>query len=113
MEHEVPSRCNDETMDIIDYEDSDQEDGELPDLLTFPLLIYLLVFVSRFSLQGDGIRGLHNSFYVVKVCGVMLGRSLATGKHFKTGLVGYHVNDDDWMICDDGCCSRKQTWSMA
>ncbi|GJW87603.1 hypothetical protein Tco_0162943 [Tanacetum coccineum] len=28
MEHEVPNRCD----DITDYEDSDQEDGELPDL---------------------------------------------------------------------------------
>nr|GEY45466.1 hypothetical protein [Tanacetum cinerariifolium] len=36
MEHEVPNRCDDETVYIIDYEDSDQEDGELPDLPTFP-----------------------------------------------------------------------------
>ncbi|GJZ75752.1 hypothetical protein Tco_0640217 [Tanacetum coccineum] len=31
MEHEVLNRCD----DITDYEDSDQEDGELPDLPTF------------------------------------------------------------------------------
>ncbi|GKA64645.1 hypothetical protein Tco_0764352 [Tanacetum coccineum] len=31
MEHKVPNRC----VDITDYEDSDQEDGELPDLPTF------------------------------------------------------------------------------
>ncbi|GJU56678.1 hypothetical protein Tco_1234444 [Tanacetum coccineum] len=31
MEHEVLSRCD----DITNNEDSDQEDGELPDLLTF------------------------------------------------------------------------------
>ncbi|GKD64458.1 hypothetical protein Tco_1306566, partial [Tanacetum coccineum] len=31
MEHEVLNRCD----DITDYEDSDQEDGELPNLLTF------------------------------------------------------------------------------
>ncbi|GJT52636.1 hypothetical protein Tco_0978793 [Tanacetum coccineum] len=31
MEHEVPNRCD----DITNYEDSDQEDGELPDLPTF------------------------------------------------------------------------------
>nr|GEZ93700.1 hypothetical protein [Tanacetum cinerariifolium] len=49
----------------------------------------------------------------VEVCGVMLGRNLATKNHFKTGLVGYHVDDDDGMICNDRCCSRKQTWSMA
>nr|GEZ55341.1 hypothetical protein [Tanacetum cinerariifolium] len=31
MEHEVPNRCD----NITDYEDSDQEDGELPDLPNF------------------------------------------------------------------------------
>ncbi|GJV52093.1 hypothetical protein Tco_1447834 [Tanacetum coccineum] len=31
MEHEVPNRCDDNTH----YEDSDQEDGELPNLPTF------------------------------------------------------------------------------
>nr|GEV97794.1 hypothetical protein [Tanacetum cinerariifolium] len=35
MEHKVPNRCDDETMDIIDYEDSNQVDGELPDPPTF------------------------------------------------------------------------------
>ncbi|GJS55663.1 hypothetical protein Tco_0629025 [Tanacetum coccineum] len=39
--------------------------------------------------------------------------SLAAGNHFKTGLVGYHVDDNVGTICDDGCCSRKQTWSTA
>ncbi|GKE10311.1 hypothetical protein Tco_1413862 [Tanacetum coccineum] len=31
IEHKVPNRCD----DITDYEDSDHEDGELPDLPTF------------------------------------------------------------------------------
>ncbi|GKE56172.1 hypothetical protein Tco_1495357, partial [Tanacetum coccineum] len=44
-----------------------------------------------FSLQGNGIRG----------------------NHLKTGLGGYYVDDDVGIIRDDGCCSRKQTWSMA
>ncbi|GKC41105.1 hypothetical protein Tco_1058827 [Tanacetum coccineum] len=35
MEHEVPNMSDDETVDITDYEDIDQEDGELPDLPTF------------------------------------------------------------------------------
>ncbi|GJU01058.1 retrovirus-related pol polyprotein from transposon TNT 1-94 [Tanacetum coccineum] len=35
IEYEVLNRCDDETVDITDYEDSDQEDGELPDLPTF------------------------------------------------------------------------------
>ncbi|GKC13893.1 hypothetical protein Tco_1010675 [Tanacetum coccineum] len=34
-EHEVPHRCDDKTMDIIDYEDSDHKDGELSDLPIF------------------------------------------------------------------------------
>ncbi|GJY13239.1 hypothetical protein Tco_0382548 [Tanacetum coccineum] len=33
MKHEVPNSCD----DITDYEDSDQEDGELPDLPTFSI----------------------------------------------------------------------------
>nr|GFA37124.1 hypothetical protein [Tanacetum cinerariifolium] len=43
---------------------------------------------------------------------IMLGRNLATGKHFKSGLVGYHA-EDDRMFVNYGCCSRKQTRSMA
>ncbi|GJY55292.1 hypothetical protein Tco_0454407 [Tanacetum coccineum] len=35
MEHEFPNRCDDEMVDIIDYEDSDHKDSELPDLPTF------------------------------------------------------------------------------
>ncbi|GKE28031.1 hypothetical protein Tco_1443415 [Tanacetum coccineum] len=34
-EHEVQNRCDDKTVDITDYEDIDQEDGELPNLPTF------------------------------------------------------------------------------
>nr|GFD60712.1 hypothetical protein [Tanacetum cinerariifolium] len=32
MEHEIPNKCDDITNDV----DSDQEDGELPDLPAFP-----------------------------------------------------------------------------
>nr|GEY56153.1 hypothetical protein [Tanacetum cinerariifolium] len=34
-EHEVPHRCDDKILDITNYEDSDHEDGELPDLPIF------------------------------------------------------------------------------
>ncbi|GJW88419.1 hypothetical protein Tco_0163759 [Tanacetum coccineum] len=34
-EHEVPHRCDDKTVDITNYKDSDHEDGELPDLFIF------------------------------------------------------------------------------
>ncbi|GKB33843.1 hypothetical protein Tco_0873244 [Tanacetum coccineum] len=35
MEHEFLNRCDDETLDITDYEDSDHEDSELHGLPTF------------------------------------------------------------------------------
>ncbi|GKG18211.1 hypothetical protein Tco_0372509, partial [Tanacetum coccineum] len=34
----------------------------------------------------------------IEVCGVMLERSLATRKHFKSGLVGHHAKDDDGIF---------------
>nr|GEV22071.1 hypothetical protein [Tanacetum cinerariifolium] len=34
-ENKVPHRCNDKTVDITDYENSDHKDGELPDLPIF------------------------------------------------------------------------------
>ncbi|GJY61883.1 hypothetical protein Tco_0462540 [Tanacetum coccineum] len=46
IEHEVPNRCDDETVDITDYEDSDQMVNFLTFLLS-PLLMYFLVFVIR------------------------------------------------------------------
>ncbi|GKB01873.1 hypothetical protein Tco_0829917, partial [Tanacetum coccineum] len=50
---------------------------------------------------------------LVEARGVVLGQNLAIGKHFKTGLVGYHVVDDDGLFLYCGCCSWKRTWSMA
>ncbi|GJR39772.1 hypothetical protein Tco_1215456 [Tanacetum coccineum] len=35
MEYEVSNRCDDETVDITDYEDSDQDDGEIPNYPAF------------------------------------------------------------------------------
>nr|GFA16910.1 hypothetical protein [Tanacetum cinerariifolium] len=37
MKYEVPNRCDDETVDITDYEDSDQEDGEIPNSYAFSI----------------------------------------------------------------------------
>ncbi|GJX37868.1 hypothetical protein Tco_0251171 [Tanacetum coccineum] len=39
----VPNRCDDKTVDITDYEDSDQEDGEIPN---FPAFSVTNVFAS-------------------------------------------------------------------
>ncbi|GJY44636.1 hypothetical protein Tco_0432849 [Tanacetum coccineum] len=78
MEHEVPNRYD----DITDYEESDQEDGELLNLPNFSTNEFASL------VQVDAHR-------------VVLGLYLATWKHFKYGLVGYHDNDDDglelWM----------------
>ncbi|GKE77315.1 hypothetical protein Tco_1543435 [Tanacetum coccineum] len=51
----------------------------------------------------------------VEVCGVMLGQSLATGKHFKSGLVGYHAKDDNgiFVIMDVAQGSRLGAWLRA
>ncbi|GKD30113.1 hypothetical protein Tco_1240891, partial [Tanacetum coccineum] len=45
----------------------------------------------------------------------MLGRSLATGEHFKSGLVGYHAEDDDgiFMIMDVAQGSTLGEWLRA
>ncbi|GJQ99711.1 hypothetical protein Tco_0522696 [Tanacetum coccineum] len=131
MEHEIPNRCD----DITDYVDSDQEDGELPDLPTFPATNEFASDSEQVLSTREWNSRFHSSTWATKwfkrlvayakcnrdsyktiqveVCGVMLGSNLAAGNHFKTGLVGYHVDDDVGTICDDGCCSRKQTWSMA
>ncbi|GJU57258.1 hypothetical protein Tco_1235024 [Tanacetum coccineum] len=48
----------------------------------------------------------------VKARGVVLGLNLATGKHFKSRLVGYHAEDDDGMflIVDVTRGSRLGAW---
>ncbi|GJT68834.1 hypothetical protein Tco_1020314 [Tanacetum coccineum] len=203
MEHKILNRCN----DITDYEDCDQEDGELPDLPTFfatneftsiyeqveenidvnttqeleevhvrdvemdkddtidysnpeetlqwspakdPFLVCMefndqssfvlhtipssisnkvkkeFKIPHRFRLQRDEIRGYLNSCYVVRSLEILTRIHSSTwdtvwfkrlfayakcnrdayeselGKHFKSGLVGYHVIDDDvlelWML---------------
>nr|GEW65122.1 hypothetical protein [Tanacetum cinerariifolium] len=77
MEHEVLNRCD----DITDYDDSDQEDGKLPDLPTFSA-------TNEFTSVCEQ----------VDAHGVMLGLYLAIRKHFKSGLVGYHADDNDGLF---------------
>ncbi|GJU71112.1 hypothetical protein Tco_1262517 [Tanacetum coccineum] len=110
MEHEVPNRCD----DITDYEDSDQEDGELLDLPTYSATNEFLVedveidedydidhSNTKEALQWSPAK---DPFLLIQVDthGVVLGLYLATGKHFKFVLVGYHSDDDDglelWML---------------
>ncbi|GKB31005.1 hypothetical protein Tco_0870406 [Tanacetum coccineum] len=84
MEHEVLNRCD----DITDYKNSDQEDGELPDLPTFS--------------TTNEFASVCEQLVQVATHGVVLGLYLATGKHFKTGLVGYHADGLElWMFLNN------------
>ncbi|GKE89698.1 hypothetical protein Tco_1567173, partial [Tanacetum coccineum] len=128
--------CDDETVGITDYEDIDQEDGELPDLSTFSATNVFASICEHFKEDID--ISITNENEEVHMEDVQMDdevkREFTTphrykfltsyalpvaylhphGKHVKSELVGYHVDDDDdGMICDDGCCSREQTWSMA
>nr|GEY79811.1 hypothetical protein [Tanacetum cinerariifolium] len=96
IEYEVLNRCDDEIVDITDYVDSDQEDGELPNLPTFSAANVLTS------------RGWNSRSPRLVLCG-KVGAEIQQ----VTALVGYHVDDDDGTICDNGCYSMKQTWSMA
>ncbi|GJU97938.1 hypothetical protein Tco_1327209 [Tanacetum coccineum] len=128
MEHEVPNRRD----DVNDFKDYDQEDGEPPDLPTFSATDE---FASNSKQVEENIEitkekeevpmkdvemdenhdidhsGSHYKGMEFKVS--MTRFMWLSGNHFKTGLVGYHVDDDVGTICDDGCCSRKQTWNIA
>nr|GEX09350.1 hypothetical protein [Tanacetum cinerariifolium] len=119
MEYEVPNWCDDETMDITDYEDSDQEDGEIPNFLALSVTnVFAGVYEQKPSRdftrplgKPSGLKGLLHTLNAaviptnplqVDAHRVVLGLYLATRKYFKSGLVGYHVDDDDglelWML---------------
>ncbi|GKB40926.1 hypothetical protein Tco_0885868 [Tanacetum coccineum] len=180
-EHEVPHMCDDKTVDITDYEDSDHEDGELPilsatnefanvyeeveenidisiteekeevpiedvkmdenydidhlgtkealqkSLAKDPFLVALelndrlsfLLHTIPSSISNEVKRKFttpHSFLAAIQVeaRGEVLGRNLATGKHFKSGLVGYHANyDDDELFIDVARGSRLGAWLRA
>ncbi|GKA08457.1 hypothetical protein Tco_0687788 [Tanacetum coccineum] len=128
MEYEVPNRCD----DINDYEDCDQEIGELLDLPNF----YATNEIASDSEQVEEnidiveekeevpmkdvemdetttliiqVRGLLDSFYVVKW---LLKYSKLQRRHFKSGLVRYHAEDDDgiFVVMDVARRSRLGAW---
>ncbi|GJT04657.1 hypothetical protein Tco_0839119 [Tanacetum coccineum] len=137
--HEVPNRCDDKKVGITDYDDSDQEDGELPD---FPINVFVedvkmdenhdidhstTKEALQWSLRKDPFLvlmeprdqsnvvqqiTLSSISNEVKARRVVLGLNLATEKHFKSGLVGYHAEDDDGMffIVDVARGSRLGAW---
>ncbi|GJW26332.1 hypothetical protein Tco_0040143, partial [Tanacetum coccineum] len=102
IEHEVPNRCDDEIVDITDYEDSDQMVKEDIDIS---------VTKEKEEVQVEDV--IFDEDYALTFYTTEETLQWSLGKQVKSGLVGYHVDDDDRIICDDGCCSRKQTWSMA
>ncbi|GKD53287.1 hypothetical protein Tco_1286674 [Tanacetum coccineum] len=99
MEHEVPNRCD----DITDYKDSNQEDGELPDLPTFSATNEFASVCKQVEENIDvNTAGEIEEPVQIDAHGVVLGLYMATRTHFKSGLVGYHADDDDvlelWML---------------
>ncbi|GKD32178.1 hypothetical protein Tco_1242956 [Tanacetum coccineum] len=86
-------------------------------LITDPHLYFTKIQV--IPRQGNGIRGHIDSYSCGKnvvVRGLMhvSGAWLIFGcrETFQGGLVGCYTKNDE-VACDCGCCSRKQTWSMA
>ncbi|GJZ38392.1 hypothetical protein Tco_0584955 [Tanacetum coccineum] len=100
MEHEVPHWYDDKTIDITDYEDSDHEDGELPDLLIFSATnefasvckqveenIDISIVEKKEEVSMKDVEMDETTLIIqlvqVDAHGVVLGLYLATGKHFK------------------------------
>nr|GEU29351.1 hypothetical protein [Tanacetum cinerariifolium] len=126
MKHQVLNRRD----DVNDFEDYDQEDEEKEEV---PMKDVEMDENHNIDHSRNGIQGLYDSFYVVKwllkyiklrrncndydveVCEVMLGRSLIIGKHFKSGLVRYHAEDDDgiFVIMYVAQGSRLGAWLRA
>ncbi|GJU20776.1 hypothetical protein Tco_1154118 [Tanacetum coccineum] len=116
MKHEVPNRCD----DVNDLEDYDQEDGELLDLPTFS-------DTDEFTSNSEQVEeniDIAEEKEEVPMKDVEMdenydidhsGRSLATGEHFKSRLVGYHAEDDDgiFVIMDVAQGSRLGAWLRA
>ncbi|GKC49139.1 hypothetical protein Tco_1071884 [Tanacetum coccineum] len=107
MEHEVPNRCD----DINDYEDCDQENGELLDLLTFSATNE----IASDSEQVEENIDITKEKEEVPMKDVEMDENHDidhSGKHFKSGLVGYHTEDGDgiFVIIDVAQGSRLGAW---
>ncbi|GKB19347.1 hypothetical protein Tco_0853270 [Tanacetum coccineum] len=93
IEHEILNKCD----DITDYVASDQEDGELPDLPTFP---------ATYEFASDSEQVKKN----IDIAEEKTGR-----RHFKSELGRYHAEDDDgiFVIMDVARRSRLRAWLRA
>ncbi|GJU39068.1 hypothetical protein Tco_1192025 [Tanacetum coccineum] len=109
MEHEVPNRCD----DVNDFEDYDQEDGELPDLPTF---FATNEFASNSEQVEENIDIAKEKEEVpMKDIEMDENHDIDHSRHFKSGLVGYHAEDDDgiFVIMDVARRSRLGAWLRA
>ncbi|GJW74256.1 hypothetical protein Tco_0133626 [Tanacetum coccineum] len=115
--HEVPHRCDDKTVDITDYKDSDHKDEEKEEVpmeddeiddevdhsntneaLQWSLAKHPFIVCMELNEQSSFVlhtipSSISNELVQVDAHGVMLGLYLATWKPFKSELVGYHMMD--------------------
>nr|GEV60848.1 hypothetical protein [Tanacetum cinerariifolium] len=131
IEHEVPNRCDDveENIDIGDEkeevpmkdvemdENHDIDHSGTEEALQWSFAEDPFLVVIEPNDQSSFLLHTIPSFIPnkVEVCGVILGRSLATRKHFKSRLVGYHAKYDDgiFVIMDVAQGSRLKAWLRA
>ncbi|GKA29401.1 hypothetical protein Tco_0715646 [Tanacetum coccineum] len=74
-----------------------------------PFLVLMELRDQSNVMHQTTLSSISNELVQVDAHGVVLGLYLATGKHFKSGLVGYHADDNDGLFLSCGCCSRKRT----
>ncbi|GKB27240.1 hypothetical protein Tco_0866641 [Tanacetum coccineum] len=131
IEHEVPNSVCEQVEENIDVntarelEDVQVEDVEMDEdddidhsnteetlqwsLAEDPFLVFLKLNDQSSFLLHTIPSSISNELVHIDAHGVVLGLYLATGKHFKSGLVGYHADDDDGLFFSCGCCSWKLT----
>ncbi|GKE15219.1 hypothetical protein Tco_1422796 [Tanacetum coccineum] len=110
MEHEVPNRRD----DVNNFKDYYQEDGELPDLPTFSATDE---FASNSEQVEENI-DIAEEKEGVPMKDVEMDENHNIdhlGRHFKSGLVRYHAEDDDgiFVIMDVARKSRHGAWLRA
>ncbi|GJV27018.1 hypothetical protein Tco_1383466 [Tanacetum coccineum] len=121
MEHEVPHRYDDKTIDITDYEDSDHEDGELPDLLIFSATnefasvckqvkenIDINIAEEKEEVPMKDVEMDETTLIIQTIPSSISNEVYAFGISLSCSY-----SDDKEVACADGCCSRKKTWSIA
>ncbi|GJY24823.1 hypothetical protein Tco_0398481 [Tanacetum coccineum] len=91
-------QAEDEEMDEdYDIDHSNTEEALQLSPAKNPFLVFMeLDYQSCFFLYTI-LSSISNELIQVDAHGVVLGLYLATGKHFKSELIGYHADDDDGL----------------